>query len=100
MARHRGLWLRSGWPHGDEVRLAPGRQAGHRHRHRTLSARYGKAHRNAEILKAAENDPVEAIRDLTEGRGADVCVDAVGMEANRNLLDKLSNIISRTGRQH
>ena len=48
---------------------------------------------NAEILNAAENDPVQAIRDLTEGRGADVCVDAVGMEANRNLLDKLSNII-------
>ena len=48
---------------------------------------------NAEILNAAENDPVQAIRDLTEGRGADVCVDAVGMEANRNFLDKLSNII-------
>ena len=48
---------------------------------------------NAEILNAAENNPVEAIRDLTEGRGADVCVDAVGMEANRTLLDKLSNII-------
>ena len=48
---------------------------------------------NAEILNAAEKDPVQAIRDLTEGRGADVCVDAVGMEANRNLLDKLSNII-------
>ena len=48
---------------------------------------------NAEILNAAEDDPVQAIRDLTEGRGADVCVDAVGMEANRNLLDKLSNII-------
>ena len=38
-------------------------------------------------------DPVQAIRDLTEGRGADVCVDAVGMEANRNLFDKLSNIV-------
>ena len=48
---------------------------------------------NVEILNAAENDPVQAIRDLTEGRGADVCVDAVGMEANRNLLDKLSNIL-------
>ena len=48
---------------------------------------------NAEILNAAEEDPVQAIRDLTEGRGADVCVDAVGMEANRNLLDKLSNIL-------
>ena len=48
---------------------------------------------NAEIVNAAETDPVQAIRDLTEGRGADVCVDAVGMEANRSLLDKLSNIV-------
>jgi S-(hydroxymethyl)glutathione dehydrogenase/alcohol dehydrogenase len=47
----------------------------------------------AEILNAAETDPVQAIRDLTKGRGAEVCVDAVGMEANRNLLDKLSNIV-------
>lgn len=48
---------------------------------------------NAEIVNAAKADPVQAIRDLTEGRGADVCVDAVGMEANRSLLDKLSNIV-------
>jgi S-(hydroxymethyl)glutathione dehydrogenase/alcohol dehydrogenase len=48
---------------------------------------------NAEIINAAETDPVQAIRDLTDGRGADACVDAVGMEANRNLLDKLSNIV-------
>jgi S-(hydroxymethyl)glutathione dehydrogenase / alcohol dehydrogenase len=53
---------------------------------------------NAEIFNAAESDPVRAIRDVTEGRGADVCVDAVGMEANRNLLDKLSNIVhAQTG---
>ena len=44
-------------------------------------------------MNAAKADPVQAIRDLTEGRGADVCVDAVGMEANRSLLDKLSNIV-------
>ena len=48
---------------------------------------------NAEILNAAETDAVQAIRDLTEGRGTDVCVDAVGMEANRNLLDKVGNIL-------
>lgn len=48
---------------------------------------------NAEVINAAETDPVQAIRDLTDGRGADACVDAVGMEANRNLLDKLSNIV-------
>lgn len=35
---------------------------------------------------------MEVIRSMTEGRGADVCVDAVGMEAERTLADKLSNI--------
>ncbi len=46
----------------------------------------------SETINAADVDPIEAIRDLTEGRGADVCVDAVGMEADRNLGDKLKNI--------
>lgn len=52
------------------------------------------AHKTAksETINAAEVDPIEAIRDLTEGRGADVCVDAVGMEADRNLGDKLANV--------
>lgn len=47
----------------------------------------------SEVVNANETDPVEFIRHLTEGRGADVCVDAVGMEADRNLLDKLSNVV-------
>lgn len=50
----------------------------------------------SETLNAAEmkeTEVVQAIRDLTEGRGADICVDAVGMEADRNLLDKLSNVV-------
>src|SRR3954471_36045 len=46
----------------------------------------------SETINAAETDPIEAIRELTEGRGADVCVDAVGMEADRNLGDKLANV--------
>jgi threonine dehydrogenase-like Zn-dependent dehydrogenase len=37
-------------------------------------------------------DVVEEIRALTEGRGADVCIDAVGMEADRTLRDKISNV--------
>lgn len=37
---------------------------------------------------------VEEIRDMTEGRGADVCVDAVGLEAQRNLSDKVMNFLS------
>lgn len=48
---------------------------------------------NAETINAAEVDPIQAIRDLTDGRGADVCVDAVGMEADRTILDKVSNVM-------
>lgn len=48
---------------------------------------------NVETIDASETDPVQAIRDLTDGRGADVCVDAVGLEANRTTLDKLRNVI-------
>jgi len=44
-------------------------------------------------LNAKDDDVVEAIRDLTDGRGADVCIDAVGMEAKRSLGDKLGNVL-------
>jgi threonine dehydrogenase-like Zn-dependent dehydrogenase len=46
----------------------------------------------SETINAEKDDPIEAIREMTEGRGADVCVDAVGMEADRTIGDKLSNI--------
>jgi S-(hydroxymethyl)glutathione dehydrogenase / alcohol dehydrogenase len=48
---------------------------------------------NSETVNAADGDAVQAIRDLTSGRGADVCVDAVGLEADRKLIDKLSNLV-------
>lgn len=53
------------------------------------------AKRTANVIpiNSREVDPVEAIRDLTEGRGADVCIDAVGMEAHRTLMDKAANIV-------
>ena len=47
---------------------------------------------NSETINAQEVDPIQVIRELTDGRGADVCVDAVGMEADRNIADKLENI--------
>ncbi len=47
----------------------------------------------SETLNFNEVDVVEAIREKTEGRGADVCVDAVGMEANRNFMEKISNFL-------
>ena len=41
--------------------------------------------------KFAETDPVEAIRQLTGGRGADVVIEAIGMEVERSPLEKVSN---------
>jgi len=46
----------------------------------------------SEVIDASKVDPIAAIRELTDGRGADVCVDAVGMEADRSLKDKVSNV--------
>jgi S-(hydroxymethyl)glutathione dehydrogenase/alcohol dehydrogenase len=43
----------------------------------------------AETIDASKRDVVAAIRDLTGGRGADVCVEAVGLEADRTLFNKL-----------
>ena len=43
----------------------------------------------ATTIDATQGDPVEAIRAMTDGRGADVCVDAVGMEADRSFFDKV-----------
>lgn len=34
-------------------------------------------------------DVVEAILEMTEGRGADVCIDAVGFEPERSMMDKI-----------
>lgn len=48
---------------------------------------------NAEVINASEVDAVAVIRDMTGGYGADVCVDAVGMEADRNALEKALNVV-------
>lgn len=48
---------------------------------------------NSETLHVNKDDVVEAIREMTDGRGADVCVDAVGLEAERTTLDKMKNIV-------
>ena len=37
---------------------------------------------------------MEQIRAMTEGRGADVCVDAVGFEPDSNFLDKAKAVIN------
>lgn len=37
---------------------------------------------------------VEQIRALTQGRGADVCIDAVGFEPERSLLDRAKSVVN------
>lgn len=61
-----------------------------------LEYRLAKARQvnKAETLNPNEVDVVEAIRAMTGGRGADVCVDAVGFEPERNFLDKVKATIN------
>jgi S-(hydroxymethyl)glutathione dehydrogenase / alcohol dehydrogenase len=46
-----------------------------------------------EWVNINDDDPVEKIREMTHGRGADVCIDAVGMEAHRSFTDRISSVI-------
>lgn len=48
---------------------------------------------NVETINGKDVDAVEAIRDMTGGYGADVCVDAVGMEAEHSIWASAKNII-------
>ncbi|AUX39353.1 alcohol dehydrogenase [Sorangium cellulosum] len=47
----------------------------------------------AETINVEKVDAVEAIRSMTNGRGADAVVDAVGMESHRTVLEKASNVV-------
>ena len=47
-----------------------------------------------ETLNPNKVDVVEAIRQMTGGRGADVCVDAVGFEPERGILDRVKSAVN------
>jgi len=49
--------------------------------------RMAKEQCGAEVLNYAEVDTVEALKELTGGRGPDACVDCVGMEAHDTGLE-------------
>jgi alcohol dehydrogenase len=49
---------------------------------------------NVEVLHGDDEDLMQKIYDMTEGRGADVCVDAVGVEAHRSLGEKLKAVVN------
>lgn len=46
------------------------------------------------ILWEDAEQTVEQIRDCTDGRGADVCIDAVGFEPDRDLIDRAKAVIN------
>ncbi len=60
-----------------------------------LPYRLEKARRvaRAETIDASTDDAAEVLRAMTGGRGPDVCVDAVGMEVHRGLVEKAANLI-------
>ncbi len=55
-----------------------------------------KAVTNCETILWEDNakDVVEQIRAMTNGRGTDVCVDAVGFEPERSLIDRAKAVIN------
>jgi S-(hydroxymethyl)glutathione dehydrogenase/alcohol dehydrogenase len=47
-----------------------------------------------EVLNAHDEHLMDRIREMTGGRGADVTIDAVGVEAERSFVEKLKAVIS------
>lgn len=46
------------------------------------------------VLWKNDRDTITQIRELTKGRGADVCIDAVGFEPERNIIDRLKATVN------
>jgi len=49
---------------------------------------------NCDTINADDDDLIEKIYAMTDGRGADVAIDAVGMEAGRTFLEKAKAVIN------
>jgi S-(hydroxymethyl)glutathione dehydrogenase / alcohol dehydrogenase len=49
---------------------------------------------NVETINANDEHLMEKIRSMTGGRGADVAIDAVGMEASRSFLEKAKAVLN------
>jgi S-(hydroxymethyl)glutathione dehydrogenase/alcohol dehydrogenase len=48
---------------------------------------------DVDVLDANDEDLIDKIRDMTDGRGTDVAIDAVGMEANRSFFERVGAVI-------
>jgi len=64
----------------------------------TLQYRLDKARQAANcetiLWEDGAKEVVEQIRAMTGGRGADVCIEAVGFEPDRNLLDRAKSVVN------
>jgi alcohol dehydrogenase len=47
-----------------------------------------------ETINANDDDLMEKIRSMTNGRGADIAIEAVGMEAKRTILEKAKAVLN------
>jgi alcohol dehydrogenase len=47
----------------------------------------------SETLNLNETNVIEALREMMDGCGPDVCVDAVGLESHRDFSDKILNLL-------
>ena len=81
--------------HGDPHRHAPGR-AGDRRRPRAGAAGPGarRAAPRSSTCASTRRTSATSIRDLTDGRGADSVIDAVGMEAHGSPVPKLAQTLA------
>ena len=53
-----------------------------------------KSVNKVETINPHEENVIEKLREMTGGRGPDVCVDAVGFEAERTFFDKVKETLS------
>ena len=74
----RRVRLRRRGRRGDRGRRARRRPHDHRRRPRPRKLEWAKEFGATHTVNAVEVDPVEAVQALTDGNGADVCIEAVG----------------------
>jgi len=77
---------KAAWLHGAERVIAVDPLAYRREKARTVN--------KVDTLDADDEDLIDKIYDMTQGRGADVAIDAVGMEANRTFLEKARAVVN------
>lgn len=77
--------IKAAWLHGAKRVIAVDRL--------DYRLRLAKKIAGVDAINIEKDDPVETIRDMTSGRGADACIDAVGMEADHPMRESVANVL-------